>query len=66
MVLQCIKAFVRDSKAVSAIEYAILVGIIVVALGAALTTFSGTLTTAITDVGTDVTAVNTNRPAPPN
>ena len=39
--LQRIKVFVRDSKAVSALEYAILVGIIAVAIAAVLGTLEG-------------------------
>ena len=38
--LQRIKAFVRDSKAVAALEYAILIGIVVVGVGAAIITLS--------------------------
>ena len=49
--LQRIKAFVRDSKAVSALEYAILVGIIAVAIATALGALSGDISTAITKIG---------------
>ncbi len=54
--------WLRDSKAVSALEYAILVGVIAVAIAAALTTFSSNLTTAITDVGTAITASTPQTP----
>ena len=52
--LQRIKVFVRDSKAVSALEYALLVGIIAVAIGAAMFTFSESIKTAINAIGTDI------------
>ena len=52
--LQRIKVFVRDSKAVSALEYAILIGVISVAIAAVLVTLSDNLTTAIEGVGTDI------------
>ncbi|KIG08686.1 Flp/Fap pilin component [Burkholderia sp. MR1] len=39
-----IKAFVRDERGVSAMEYAILAGIVVIALVAATTSFSSTIT----------------------
>ena len=40
--------YLRNNHAVSALEYAILVGIIAVALSAALVTFSGNIKTAMT------------------
>ena len=46
--------YLRNNRAVSALEYAILVGIISVAIAAALATFSGTLTEAIQKVATNV------------
>ena len=47
--------FAKANEAVSALEYAILVGVITVAVGAALVTFSGTIDTAIDSIGTGVT-----------
>ena len=41
------RRFVRANEAVSALEYAILVGVIAVAIGLALTTFSESITTAL-------------------
>ena len=41
-------------RAVSALEYAILAGVIVVAVAAALATFGGDLTTAIEKVGNNI------------
>lgn len=46
------RRFAKANEAVSALEYAILVGVITVAVGAALVTFSGTITTALSDIGT--------------
>jgi pilus assembly protein Flp/PilA len=40
-----IKWFVRDERGVSAMEYAVLAGIVAVALGAVATTFSSSVTT---------------------
>jgi len=52
--LRRFKQFVRDTKAVSALEYAILVGVIAVAISAAVLTFSGTIETAMETIGNDV------------
>ena len=49
--------FVRARKAVSALEYAILVGVIVAAVGAALVSFSGNITTALSTLGTGVAGI---------
>ena len=49
--------YVRDTKAVSALEYAILVGVIAVAIAAALGTFSGNIDTAMKTIGDDVGAL---------
>ncbi|MDE0060805.1 MAG: hypothetical protein OXI22_01180 [Defluviicoccus sp.] len=53
--------FVRQTRAVSALEYAILVGIIAVAVGGALATFGDNITKALKTVGdsVDKTAVGT-------
>ena len=48
--------FVRQTRAVSALEYAILVGIIAVAVGGALATFGTNITTALNTVSTSVGA----------
>ena len=44
----------QGKEAVSALEYAILVGVIAVAIAAALATFSGNITTALTQIGTQI------------
>jgi Flp pilus assembly pilin Flp len=49
--------YLRNNHAVSALEYAILVGIIAVALSAALITFSDTITARMTAISTSFVAV---------
>ena len=46
--------YLRTNHAVSALEYAILVGIVAVAIAAALTAFSGNIKTAMETIGKDV------------
>ncbi len=48
------RRFLRANKAVSALEYAILVGVIAVAVAAALVAFGGKITKAIETIGTDI------------
>ena len=50
--------FARANEAVSALEYAILVGVIAVAIGLALTTFSDQITTAMNAIGTKIGATS--------
>ena len=45
-----LRGFVRSQDAVSALEYAILIGVLAVALVAAVTPFSATLRAAIVDL----------------
>ena len=49
------RRFLQANEAVSALEYAILVGVIATTITAALVTFSGTITTALTTIGAEVT-----------
>ena len=49
------RSFLRANKAVSALEYALLVGLIATAIAAALITFGGTITTTLTTIGAEVT-----------
>ena len=56
--------FARSGEAVSALEYAILVGIVAVVLAVAVTTFSGNIKTAITNISTKVG--NTTPPSVPD
>ena len=51
-----LRRFIRANKAVSALEYAILVGIIAAAIGGALITFGSNITDAISAIGTDIGA----------
>ncbi len=46
--------FVRDNRAVAALEYAILVGVVTVAIGAAVATFADDLEKVITDIGDSI------------
>ena len=59
-----LRRFVRANEAVSALEYAILVGVITVAVGVALVTFSGNITAAIEGIGTKVQAIKDTADAP--
>ncbi len=59
--LQRIKVFVRDSKAVAALEYAILIGVIVVGIGLALNTLTTAINTEIDSAKDDIEDI-TNRP----
>ena len=49
--------FLRESKGVSALEYAILVGVIAVGIGAALSLFSGQITTALANAGDSIAGI---------
>lgn len=49
-----VKFFVRDERGVSAMEYAILAGIVAVALGVAGTAFQGQVTTMFTKMFTAI------------
>ncbi|AQH01943.1 pilus assembly protein [Burkholderia sp. KK1] len=44
------KAFVRDERGVSAMEYAVLAGIVVLALGAMAGAFNTSITTMFSDL----------------
>ena len=54
------KKFARylcHTRAVSALEYAMIVGVIAVAIATALSAFSGNITTALNAIGTHVGTV---------
>ena len=53
------RRFLRANEAVSALEYAILVGVIAVAVGAAIVVFGGKIEDALDKVGDRVGAVDT-------
>ena len=52
------RRFARANEAVSAIEYAILVGVIAVGIAAALAAFETNITTALSNIGTTVQSTN--------
>ena len=54
--------YLRNTRAVSALEYAMLVGIIAVAISAALLTFSGNLTPVLTSIGSKVGTITGSAP----
>lgn len=58
--------YLRHTRAVSALEYAILVGAIAVAMGAALTTFSASITEALSKIGTSIKSTQTTTPSATN
>ena len=50
-VRRCLRRFLRARRAVSALEYAILVGVIVAGVGGALIAFSDSTETALRNIG---------------
>ncbi|MFM0349839.1 Flp family type IVb pilin [Paraburkholderia sp. RL17-347-BIC-D] len=57
--IKLLNMLVRDDRGVSAMEYAILAGIVVVALTAVGTTFSGSMTGLFTALFAKITAAST-------
>ena len=57
-----LRQFARANEAVSALEYAILVGVVAVAIAAAMVTFSGDITTAIGAIGDNVDNITGSAP----
>ncbi|WP_277183709.1 Flp family type IVb pilin [Caballeronia sp. BR00000012568055] len=55
------KAFVRDERGVSAMEYAVLAGIVVIALGGMAATFKSSISTMFSNLFTQVTTAQTNK-----
>ncbi len=55
--LRSCRRFLRAGEAVSALEYAILVGVIVAGVAAALITFSGNIESALNKIGGKVGSV---------
>ena len=51
---EAVRRFLAADKAVSAVEYAILVGVITAGLSAAVVAFRGDIQTAIGNVGTNI------------
>ena len=56
--------YLRNTRAVSALEYAILIGMIAVAISTALVAFSGNITTVVTAVGTKVQGASVDKGVP--
>ena len=56
--------FLACERAVSALEYAVLAGVVIAGVGAAIVAFTGNLTTAIGTLGTTIeTGAKTATPA---
>ena len=53
------RRFLKANEAVSALEYAILVGVIAVAVGLAVVTFGGDINAAIEAIGDEVQTIKT-------
>ena len=53
-----LRGFARDVRAVSAIEYALLVGLVAVAIGAGLLAFGDDLQAALSGIGDQVTSID--------
>ena len=60
-----LRRFVRANEAVSALEYAILVGVIAVGIATALTTFSTSISTALGSIGTAIGSLTQTTPTTP-
>ena len=56
-VFRRLRGFVRNAAAVSAIEYALLVGLVAVAIGAGLLAFSDDLQAALANIGDQVMSI---------
>ena len=50
--------YLRHTRAVSALEYAMLIGVIAVVIAAVLVTLGDNITTAIETIGTEVEGIN--------
>ena len=57
-VFRRLRGFTRNVRAVSAIEYALLVGLVAVAVGAGLLAFGDDLQAALAGIGDQVTSVD--------
>lgn len=56
--------FLRSERAVSALEYAILAGVVIAGVGAAIVTFSGDIAESITTLGTNIQTGAGTAPTP--
>ena len=57
MKCKCLKNFLRSVRGVSALEYAILVGVVVVAIATALGVFTTEIENALTNAGKSLSGV---------
>ena len=53
------RRFLKANEAVSALEYAILIGVIAVGMGAAILAFEAQIDNVIAAIGTDVSNIST-------
>ena len=56
--LRAIARFTRAKEGVSALEYAIVVGVVVAGIGGSVVAFTDILQTEITEIGASVTPLN--------
>ena len=61
-----VRGFIRETKAVSALEYAVLVGVIVVLVAGALATFGGQIQSALSTIGGNITSTTANTGSTPS
>ena len=61
-VMRVVARFAREKAAVSALEYAIVVSVVIAGVGGALWAFSGNVETAIGDIGNAVEATAATAP----
>ena len=52
------RRFIRANEAVSALEYAVLVGVVVVGIGAALGTFTNQIKAGLAAAGASIAGIN--------
>ena len=57
-----IKRFIAEEEGLELLEYAILAGVLAIGLIAAYTTFSGSINTALTSIGSSVTGAADGTP----
>ena len=49
--------FLRCERAVSALEYAVLAGVVIAGVGLAIVSFTGNITTAVNEIGTEIAKI---------
>ncbi|MEQ1672047.1 MAG: Flp family type IVb pilin [Hyphomicrobium sp.] len=58
--LQALKSFANDEAGATSIEYALIAGIVSIAIAAGLTSMRGELQTTFTEVGTELNSNSAN------